>query len=70
MDRGQRFNAFYFNDDLILNQQVDPIASIKVDFLIHQGQCFLPVYLKPSLAKFVSQAASYALSSRPGPNAV
>ena len=49
------FDGFYFNDDFILDQQINPITAIQFYLFVNDWQCFLRFYLQPSLDEFELQ---------------
>lgn len=44
MDREDILHCFQFHNDLILDQKIDAIATVKNDILLNNTDRFLPLY--------------------------
>src|SRR5207248_311120 len=55
MDFSKLFDRFQFNDDFVLNQQVDAKALVEGQFIIMDRNGYLPFHPETDFAEFVSQ---------------
>ena len=58
MDRADSFNRLKFNNDLFLNQQINPIAFIQLHTLINNGKWYLPPTTESHFAQSKCRHAS------------
>ena len=49
------FDGFHFDDDLSLDEQVDPISLIQMDFFVDEREGLLPLVGEPTLCQFVGE---------------
>src|SRR5215469_7338628 len=57
MDRGERVYGFQFNNDEILDEQIDPISEIQLHAIVINRQTDLSFRPKTGLRQFVLQAS-------------
>ena len=56
MNGSDGFDGFHFDDDLSLDEQVDPISLVQMDLFVDEREGLLPLVGEPTLCQFVGEA--------------
>src|SRR5258707_845622 len=66
-NRCHYFNRFQFDHDLVLDQQIKPIADIiELNSIVDEGKPNFDSHVQPALSEFINQASLIRVLKKPG----